>query len=371
MKYNSYRFDQVSINYDKMRIPLSSMERANRQGKYRYFGAQGVIDHIDDYIFDGVFLIIAEDGENLKSKKQKIAQIVEGKFWLNNHAHIIQTNEKCDIFFLYYLLNSMDISGYITGSAQPKLSQANLNAIQLNLPDIETQQHVAGMLQLLDRKIELNNRINENLQQQAQAIFEERFITSQYESEQKPLYSFANYINGAAFKTNDFSETGLPIIKIAELKNGITESTQYFSGNKGEKYIVEDKDILFSWSGNPETSIDIFIWTHGKGILNQHTFNVKPLNGRRWFTYLLLKHFKPEFMHIASGKQTTGLGHVTAADLKRLTFVWNEQAMDELENEIAPMMELLYNNMLENKGLAFLRDSLLEKLMTGENDIHI
>ena len=158
---------------------------------------------------------------------------------------------------------------------------------------------------------------------------------------------------------------------IFQLKNGITNSTQYFSGDKGEKYIVEDKDILFSWSGNPETSIDIFIWSHGKGILNQHTFNVKPLNARRWFTYLLLKHFKPEFMHIASGKQTTGLGHVTAADLKRLTFVWNEQAMDEFENEITPLMELLYNNLIENKALASLRDSLLGKLMAEENDIQM
>lgn len=281
--------------------------------------------------------------------------------------HRIRVNESVSNEYLYYWFlwagKSGLLNSYFTGTTILHLPGEKLKSIRLRIPPYEHQIEVASVLSCLDAKIELNNQINENLQQQAQAIFEERFITSQCKGEQRPLYNFANYINGAAFKTDDFSETGLPIIKIAELKNGITESTQYFSGDKGEKYIVEDKDILFSWSGNPETSIDIFIWSHGKGILNQHTFNVKPLNGRRWFIYLLLKHFKPEFMHIASGKQTTGLGHITAADLKRLTFVWNEQAMDEFENEISPLMELLYNNMIENKELSLLRDSLIDKLI--------
>ena len=93
MRFDNYRFDEVTINHDRKRIPLSSMERSKRKGNYRYFGAQGIIDYIDDYIFDGTYLLIAEDGENLKSNKQNIAQIVSGQFWVNNHAHIITTNE--------------------------------------------------------------------------------------------------------------------------------------------------------------------------------------------------------------------------------------------------------------------------------------
>ena len=124
MKFDVLRFDEVFVNFDRKRIPLSTMERSKRKGNYRYYGAQGVINYIDDYIFDGEYLLIAEDGENLKSKKQNIAQLVKGQFWVNNHAHIIQANERCDLRFLNYLINSMDLSGYITGSAQPKLSQA-------------------------------------------------------------------------------------------------------------------------------------------------------------------------------------------------------------------------------------------------------
>ena len=163
MKCSSFRFDEVTINHDKKRIPLSAMERAKRKGVYRYYGAQGVIDYIDDYIFDGKYLLIAEDGENLKSKKQNIAQLVEGKFWVNNHAHIIQTNECCNLRFLYYLINSMDLSGYITGLAQPKLSQVNLNALELLIPERSAQDKIVSVVGSLDEKIAINNKINENL----------------------------------------------------------------------------------------------------------------------------------------------------------------------------------------------------------------
>jgi len=211
--------------------------------------------------------------------------------------------------------------------------------------------------------------VNDNLQQQAQALFVQRFVWGGLDGEEKPLYDFADYINGAAFKPSECGDHGLPIIKIAELKNGITDSTRYFDGFKGEKYLIRDKDILFSWSGNPDTSIDIFIWTHGDAILNQHTFNVKSYTGHRWFTYLLLKYYKPEFSRIASNKQTTGLGHVTASDLKRLTFVYNKAAIDAFEDEISPLMNMIYNNMMENRRLAQLRDSLLPKLMSGEINV--
>ncbi len=183
------------------------------------------------------------------------------------------------------------------------------------------------------------------------------------------MYDFADYINGAAFKPNELGDKGLPVIKIAELKAGITNSTQFFVGDKDLKYLVFNKDILFSWSGNPETSIDVFVWSDGNGILNQHTFNVKSKFNCPWFTYLMLKHFKPEFTHIASNKQTTGLGHVTVADLKRLTFPFNLSMIQEFESRIAPSMDLYYGNLLENKKLSQLRDFLLPKLMSGNIDV--
>ena len=159
------------------------------------------------------------------------------------------------------------------------------------------------------------------------------------------------------------------MIKIAELKAGITGSTRFFSGDKGTKYLVHNKDILFSWSGNPETSIDLFIWSEGDGVLNQHTFNVKSKYSCPWFTFLMLKYHKPVFTHIASNKQTTGLGHVTAADLKRLIFPFDLDRMNSFEAKVTPIMDLLYNNLLANRELSSLRDTLLPKLMSGELDV--
>ena len=163
MEFKTFRFDEVTINFDKKRVPLSRPQREKRRGIYRYYGAQGVIDYVDDYIFDGTYLLIAEDGENLKSKKQNIAQIVTGQFWVNNHAHIVQGNAQCDTRFLCYLLNSMDLSGYVTGSAQPKLSQANLNAVTITIPNIKVQRKIVEYLYAIDQKIETNQHINDNL----------------------------------------------------------------------------------------------------------------------------------------------------------------------------------------------------------------
>ena len=108
-------------------------------------------------------MLVAEDGENLKSKKQNIAQLVSGKYWVNNHAHIMESNGLCDIRYICYLLNVIDISGYITGSAQPKLNQANLLAISFSLPPLEVQKKIANILSAIDDKIENNRRINDNL----------------------------------------------------------------------------------------------------------------------------------------------------------------------------------------------------------------
>jgi len=163
MELKAYRFDEITVNFDRKRVPLSGAQRERRRGNYRYYGAQGVIDYVDDYIFDGTYLLIAEDGENLKSKKQNIAQIATGQFWVNNHAHIVQGNDLCDTRYLCYLLNSMDLSGYITGSAQPKLSQGNLNAVTVMIPDVSTQKRIVDYLYAIDRKIENNDLINDNL----------------------------------------------------------------------------------------------------------------------------------------------------------------------------------------------------------------
>jgi type I restriction enzyme S subunit len=180
----------------------------------------------------------------------------------------------------------------------------------------------------------------------------------------------ADWINGAAFKNMHFvdAEYGLPVVKIAELKNGLTSQTQFTNTDLGHRYRINDGEMLFSWSGNPDTSIDTFFWTGGPAWLNQHIFAVRE-NGRRKMAYLysLLKSLNPTFAELARNKQTTGLGHVTKDDLKRLQIVVPSPPVEMSFNDIVePILERVRGALFENRTLIAARDLLLPKLMSGE-----
>lgn len=281
--------------------------------------------------------------------------------------------------FLFYLLKYYmprlvnKQSGTVFGS----VNKNDINSLEIDIPEDSTiQRKIARYLSMIDEKIELNEKINKNLLQQAQALFISWFVDYAPFGGKMPdnwenmsVYELADYINGAAFKKNEYADTGIPIIKIAELKNGITDSTQRCCVKKDEKYYIDDRDILFSWSGNPDTSIDTFIWNRGRAILNQHTFRVVSKYDAPAFTFFLLKYLKPQFTHIASNKQTTGLGHVTVADLKRLQFRANASVIAEFDAFVMPMFDLIYSKYKEIHQLSNLRDTLLPKLMSGEIDV--
>lgn len=264
----------------------------------------------------------------------------------------------------------------VGSSGRQRVQTDVIQNLEIDLPSLEIQKQIASIFSALDEKIEFNNRINENLESQAQAIFKSWFVDFEpfggvmpEKWIEKSVYDLAEYINGAAFKKNEYSTEGIPIIKIAELKNGITDSTQYCCIEKDEKYYFDNKAILFSWSGNPETSIDTFLWYRGKAILNQHTFRVVSKYNAPAFTYFLLKYLKPKFTHIASNKQTTGLGHVTVSDLKKLQFSYSTDAIEEFEKMSKLLFDMIYNTYVESNRLSKLRDVLLPKLMKGEIDV--
>lgn len=143
------------------------------------------------------------------------------------------------------------------------------------------------------------------------------------DGERYSLFDLAIWKNGLAFKNINFSDCGVPVIKIAELNNGIGGTTAYTNQSFQEDVHLHKGDLLFSWSGNPDTSIDIFRFQLNEGWLNQHIFKVTPnekLIDKDYF-YFLMKFLKPIFTKIAKNKQTTGLGHVTIGDIKQLNVV--------------------------------------------------
>jgi len=173
-EWKTFSIAELTINLDAKRIPVKEADR--KPGEYPYFGASGIVDYVDQYIFDGEYLLVAEDGENLRSRKTPVAFMATGKFWVNNHAHILQGNESADTRFLSYLLESTELSGYLTGSTIPKLSQGNLNAIEVSVPSVEEQKAIAHILGTLDDKIELNRKTNETLEAMAKALFKSWFV---------------------------------------------------------------------------------------------------------------------------------------------------------------------------------------------------
>jgi type I restriction enzyme S subunit len=137
-------FDQLTENFDGRRVPLKAKDRDKRSGPYPYYGASGVIDDIDDFLFDGDFLLIGEDGANLLARSTPIAFRACGKFWVNNHAHVVKTWGGIPLNYLETHINGKDLKFYVTGSAQPKLTQASMNKLPVPLPPLAEQQRLVA-----------------------------------------------------------------------------------------------------------------------------------------------------------------------------------------------------------------------------------
>lgn len=187
-KFQKVKLDDITTNLDKLRIPLSSKERDKLSKIYPYYGAQSIVDYVDRYLFDGEYLLVAEDGENLKSQNSNVCNYVKGKFWVNNHAHILQAKGENSLKYIYYLLNLRDFRPYVTGSAQPKLTQDNLNNMELLIHEPNEQQKIASVLSALDSKIELNNRINAELEAMAKTIYDYWFVQFDFPNAQGKPY---------------------------------------------------------------------------------------------------------------------------------------------------------------------------------------
>lgn len=175
-------------------------------------------------------------------------------------------------------------------------------------------------------------------------------IQSDLDGTRYSLFDLATWKNGLAFKKIDFSETGRPVIKIAELNNGINSNTSFTQGDYGEEVFIRRDDLLFSWSGNPQTSIDVFRYRLQDGWLNQHIFKVITNEELviKDFLYYVLKFLKPHFTQIATNKQTTGLGHVTIADLKRMSLVVPSK---EVQNQIVSILKAIDDKIEVNTNI--------------------
>ncbi|CAM8643581.1 restriction endonuclease subunit S [Sphingobium cupriresistens] len=354
-------------------------------------------------------IAFAKIGEALRANRRRV---IVRETIIDNNMMSATPKGGMEPLFLLYLLEGIDFNDVSRGSALPYLTVGDLNQLPVRVPSPETQKVIGQSLSLLDRKIELNRRMNETLEGMAQAIFRDWFVdfgpvrraqagltdpvaimggltpdTARAAPlaalfpaafgnnglpvgwNEEPLLDQANWINGAAYKNMHFvpKGLGLPVVKIAELKAGITEQTKFTNTDLGQKYRINDGELLFSWSGNPDTSIDAFIWTGGEAWLNQHIFAVRE-NGKmdRPTLHTMLKWLMPQFAELARNKQTTGLGHVTKDDMKRLLIAKPPLPVATAFATFAgPIFERIVATLYENRTLAETRDYLLPRLMSG------
>ena len=177
----------ITISHDGKRTPLNKSQRSQIQGKYPYYGASGQVDSINDYKLDGKFILLAEDGENLNSRKKPIAFIVEGKFWVNNHAHVLEPTEKILIDYLCHYINSLNIMKFAKKqSTRPKLNKTDMNEIPISLPNSSIQKQIIQNIKSAEQKFQLQKKQFEN-------------IKNNYESKIKYINNIQSSILDSAF----------------------------------------------------------------------------------------------------------------------------------------------------------------------------
>lgn len=148
-KFVSTTLPEISENLDYKRVPITSGDR--NVGQFPYYGASGIVDYIDNYIFDEPLLLVSEDGANLKDRVTPIAFIAEGKYWVNNHAHVLKFTNFANMAYICHFFNFTNIEKYLTGMAQPKLNQAQLNTIKIPWPPVKMQEQFAALVEQADK----------------------------------------------------------------------------------------------------------------------------------------------------------------------------------------------------------------------------
>lgn len=223
----------------------------------------------------------------------------------------------------------------------------------------------------IDNKIALNNKINNNLLQQAQSIFTQEFLSLEGLPDgwqENSLLGIADYLNGLAMQkyrpTDD--EWGIPVLKIKELRQGSCDSnSELCSPFIKPEYIVHDGDVIFSWSG----SLLVDFWCGGTCGLNQHLFKVTSSKYDKWFYYAWTNHHLQKFAAIATDMATT-MGHIKREELaKAEVLIPSQSDYDRIGGLLAPLYDLVIANRIENRKLASLRDELLPQLMSGKLDV--
>jgi type I restriction enzyme S subunit len=392
---------EMTDNFDSVRVPVKESDRVF--GPYPYYGASGIVDYVDKYLFDGEYLLVAEDGENLRTRNTPVAFIARGKFWVNNHAHIVQGNNEADTRFLMYALNGTDISGYLTGSTMPKLTQGSMNRIPVIAPPLKEQRAIACILGALDDKIDLNRRMNRTLEAMARALFQSWFVdfdpvraklAGQAPAGLKPelaalfpdrlvevegrevpegwrvgtVENLGNVVCGKTPPTTNDKNYGrdVPFVTIPDMHNKVfvTETNKLLSkvgaSTQKTKYLPP-YSICVSCIATP----GLVTLTSKLCQTNQQINSVIPADpDMALYCYFALRELGDQIRsHGAGGSVLLNVNKGQFSAMKML--LPSKQITSAFQCVTKPIFERILSNEGQSKSLAALRDTLLPKLISG------
>ena len=301
-------------------------------------------------------------------KKYEGKQMIVGA----NLYRVINKSKDFSNDFIYWLLKSPDYVNYIkscqTGTTVRMITKANIENYTFICPDRESRLLISHFLWTLENKIELNRRINANLEAQAQALFRSWFVDNDKQLgnyQTKSLTDIAQYLNGLAMQKfpPESIQNSLPVLKIKELGQGLCDaSSDRCSTSIKPEYIINDGDVIFSWSG----TLLVDVWCGGKCGLNQHLFKVTSDNYPKWFIFYWTKHHLDKFIRIAKDKAVT-MGHIKRCDLESSEVkVPEKPILEYLDKIFTPLFDSMITHRIENRKFSALRDTLMPKLMAGE-----
>ncbi|MBK8517621.1 MAG: restriction endonuclease subunit S [Saprospiraceae bacterium] len=403
--WKEYKLDDIAEIHNKKRVPLSSQVRSKRSGKFPYYGASGIVDYIDDYIFDGEFVLISEDGENLRSRNTPIAFKAKGKFWVNNHSHIVKGKKNYLNDWIIYYFKNLDINPYITGAVQPKLNKENLLSIPFRMPDFKTVEQIAEILSSLDDKIELNNKINQELENLAQTIFKQWFIDFEFPDENGNPYKSSSgemvdselgeipkgweverlgdhlYIKGRigwkGLKKSEYLQEfkGYSIVNGSDFLN---EQIDYSTCGWISKERYDDSpeiqlrknDILITKDGTIGKLAFVSKIEHPTSVASG-VFVVRS-NSKKVSTFFCWSFFKsPYFQHLVKSRiDGSVIPHLYQKDFVEMFIPLPPISLLQVyESQAKSIFEMIFENKEESKELGKLRDSLLPKLISGELEV--
>ncbi len=343
---------------------------------------------------------VTQSGDLLGAVSRVPMYVHEGRL-TQDTVKLVFKNNAVPREFVYWLLRTPQYRRYCRahaiGTTNLSLSREDFLNFSFLKPS-SAQFSLTTALDAIDNKIELNRRMNQTLEQMAQGLFKSWFVDfapvhanrngerlaglapeaqalfpSEFEESElglvprgwrvNSLDNIADFLNGLALqKFPPVGDEYLPVIKIAELRRGVTESSGKASPTIPNKYIIDDGDVLFSWSG----SLEVVIWCGGRGALNQHLFKVTSANYPKWFYYLWTKAHLSDFQAVAASKATT-MGHIQRHHLTAAkVLVPPPDLVSSMTSILEPLLERIVANNLETRTLSTMRDVLLPTLLSGE-----